>query len=136
MSKLSAGLELALSGILSENTTEQKVKLTAQRGGSGKGREGFEAHIYFKIDGGKHNGRTVKVSTYKANKGVGSVAQVMDVDFDGDRQFKKETFMIFSDPSLRLGTDASARCTEKNVLALHKQAIDLLHQKVSEGWID
>ncbi len=136
--KLAAGFELALCGIFSQHNnktmSEQKVKLTAQRGGSGKGREGFEARIFFKIEGGKYNGRTVKVSTGKASKGISSFAQVMDVDFEG--QFQTETFTMFSDPSLRLCSDLKARCTEKNVVELHKQSIELLQQKVAEGWID
>ena len=98
-----------------------------------KGYDGWNAKTYFNIIGGKHDGRQVKVSTYKGNGGLYTSAQVMTVENQGG--YQSESFEIFGDPSKTLVRPVKCRVTEASVTDQHTQALAILQAENGADWI-
>lgn len=97
---------------------------------------GLKVESYFKIKGGKNDGRYVKVYTSKGSSGrVSTNAQVMTVTPATSTSFGSESFLMFTDPSLWLNKGEKVRATEKALMEQHQRALNDLVQMSTE-WID
>jgi hypothetical protein len=95
---------------------------------------GLKVESYFKINGGKNDGRYVKVYTSKGSSGrVSTNAQVMTLGTSNG--FSTESFLMFTDPSLWLNKGEKVRATEKTLMEQHQRALNDLVQMSTE-WID
>lgn len=105
-----------------------------QEGNSTMYHFGMKVVSYFKINGGKNDGRYVKVYTSKGSSGwVSTNAQVMTLGTSNG--FSTESFMMFQDPSLCLNKGEKVRATEKTLMQQHQRALVTL-METSNEWID
>jgi hypothetical protein len=98
-----------------------------------KNNDGWNAKTYFNIVGGNHDGRQVKVSTYKGGRGLYTSAQVMTIKSESG--YQTESFEIFGDPSKTLVQPVKCRVTDASVSDQHKQAIEILEADGGAEWI-
>jgi hypothetical protein len=98
-----------------------------------KGHDGWNAKTYFLISGGKHDGRHVKVSTYKGGRGLYTSAQVMTIKNEGG--YNTESFEIFGDPSKTLVQPFKCRVTEASVTEQHEKGLEILQADGGTEWI-
>jgi len=84
----------------------------------------WSAKTYFRIIGGAHDGRQVKVSTFKGHKGLYTSAQVVTVEDQG--AYQTESFAMFSDPNKNLVAPVKCRVTDKVVDKQHTEALAIL----------
>lgn len=95
---------------------------------------GLKTESYFKIQGGKNDGRYVKVYTSKGSAGkVSTNAQVMTLGTSG--VFATESFAMFQDPSIYLNKGEKVRATEKTLLEQHQRALITLAE-MSTDWVN
>ncbi len=98
-----------------------------------KGRDGWTAKTNFAIEGGPHNGRHVKVFTWKGNGGVYTGSQVVTIGESGG--FQSETFAMFSDPSKTLVRPEKIRASDKTIAEQHERGLVALETAIAEGWL-
>lgn len=85
---------------------------------------GWKSETYFKIEGGKNDGRYVKVRTSKGSSGrMTTVAQVLTRTPGNGSGFDSESFMMFQDPSLWLNKGEKVRATDKTCLEQHQRSL-------------
>ncbi len=98
-----------------------------------KGNDGWTAKTYYNIVGGNHDGRQVKVSTYKGGRGLYTSAQVMTIKSESG--YQTESFEIFGDPSKTLMPSVKCRVTEASVSDQHTKALENLEADGGAEWI-
>ena len=77
-----------------------------------------------------HGRRELHITTFKrSNGGVTSAAQCVEVSADR----RTTSFAIFSDYRRTLAHDPKMRATEKNIRALHEQALKLADEALAEA---
>ena len=95
---------------------------------------GLKVESYFKISGGKNDGRHVKVYTSKGCSGtVSTNAQVMTLGTSG--VFATESFAMFQDPSIYLNKGEKVRATEKTLLEQHIRTLATMSE-MSTDWVN
>jgi hypothetical protein len=82
-----------------------------------KGRDGWKAETHIELDNGRH----LSITTRKGNGGLRTGAQAYRIE----NGFM--TFVLFGDYSATVAT-GPARCTEKTVAELHRQALAKLDE--------
>lgn len=82
-----------------------------------KGRDGWKAETHIELDGG----RWLDISTWKSNGGIRSRVHCYR------REGSFRTYALFQDYNATLAT-STARCTEKAVAELHRQALAKLDE--------
>ena len=99
-----------------------------------KGHDGWIAKTYYKIIGGKHDGRHVKIFTHKWIGGkLQTSAQVMTIENKGN--YHTENFALVGDPSKTLVQPVKCRVTDASVTKQHEQGIEILEADGGAEWI-